>query len=60
VNNHGGKREGAGRPKLAPSDKKNYKTISICGTENEIMEIRQMAEQEKKTVSRFILDKLLK
>lgn len=52
----GGKREGAGRK---PTGKK-YKVFSVCGTEEEIAEIKTRAMQSGKTLSRFVMDAALK
>lgn len=52
----GGRREGAGRK---PTGKK-YKIFSVCGTEEEIEEIKMRASQSGKTLSRFVIDAALK
>lgn len=51
---------GGGRPKKAESEKTVYKTLSIAGSPEEIEQIRRLAESENKTVSRFIIEKILK
>lgn len=51
---------GGGRPKKAESEKKIYKTISIAGSPAEIEQIRKLAIEENKTISRFIIEKILK
>lgn len=52
----GGRRDGAGRK---PTGKK-YKIFSVCGTEEEISEIKMKARQSGKTLSRFVVDAALK
>lgn len=51
---------GGGRPKKSENEKTVYKTISIAGSPEEIKKIRELAESEKKTISRFIIEKILK
>lgn len=51
---------GGGRPKKAESEKTVYKTLSIAGSPEEIEQIREMAQAESKTVSRFVIDTILK
>ena len=51
---------GGGRPKKAESEKTIYKTISIAGNPEEINKIKELAKSENKTVSRFIIEKILK
>lgn len=51
---------GGGRPKKAESEKTVYKTLSIAGSPEEIEEIKEMAKAENKTISRFIIEKILK
>ena len=53
----GGKRAGSGRKPV--ENKKIYKTISISGLPEEIDIVKKMATDSQKTVSRFILDKIL-
>lgn len=50
---------GGGRPKKAESGKTIYKTISVAGSPEEIEQIREMAQAENKTVSRFIIESIL-
>ena len=50
---------GGGRPKKAESEKTIYKTISVAGSFEEIEQIREMAQAENKTVSRFIIESIL-
>lgn len=50
---------GGGRPKKAESEKTIYKTISVAGSPEEIEQIREMAQTENKTVSRFIIESIL-
>lgn len=50
---------GGGRPKKAESEKTIYKTISVAGSPEEIEQIREMAQAENKTVSRFIIESIL-
>lgn len=50
---------GGGRPKKAESEKTIYKTISVAGSPEEIEQIREMAQVENKTVSRFIIESIL-
>lgn len=51
---------GGGRPKKEENEKTIYKTISIAGNPEEIEEIKEMAKAENKTISRFIIEKILK
>lgn len=51
----GGRRVNSGRK---PTGKK-YKTISISGIDFEIDKIKQNAKKNNKTISRFVLDKVL-
>ena len=55
--NKGGKREGAGRP--FAKERKKFVTISVTGTPGEIQEIRQRVSKSGKSISRYILDKIL-
>lgn len=48
--------KGAGRPR----NNKVYKGLTINGTEEELNELRELAKAENKTVSRYVLDKILK
>ena len=54
-NTWGGRRSGSGRKKSG----KKYKTLSMCGTENELNEIKGKAVEAEKTVSRFIIETIL-
>lgn len=56
-NTWGGKRSGSGRKTVA--NKKVFKTISISAIPEEIDIVKKMATDSNKTVSRFILDKIL-
>ena len=56
-NTWGEKRAGSGRKPVA--DKKVFKTISISAIPEEIDIVKKMASDSNKTVSRFILDKIL-
>lgn len=51
---------GGGCPRKAESEKTVYKTMSIAGSPEEIEEIKDMAKAENKTISRFIIEKILK
>lgn len=54
---HGGKREGAGRPKgTTKENKKVYKTFSVSCLENELAQIKINAEKQNKTLSRYLVD----
>lgn len=54
---HGGKREGAGRPKgTTKENKKVYKTFSVSCLENELAQIKSNAEKQNKTLSRYLVD----
>lgn len=54
---HGGKREGAGRPKgTTKENKKVYKTFSVSCLENELALIKSNAEKQNKTLSRYLVD----
>lgn len=57
---HGYGYHGGGRKKLDPADKKVFKTVSISGTPDEIARLKELAAENNKTVSRFILESLLK
>lgn len=54
----GGKKEGAGRPFL-PKGTAITKTISICGSEKEITVLRSKADENNKSVSRYIFEELV-
>lgn len=51
---------GGGRPKKAESEKTVYKTLSIAGSPEEIKQIKKLAKEENKTISRFIIESILK
>lgn len=52
--------KGQGRKTLDPSgNKKQFKTTTICGSNEEIEQLKQLADKENKSLSRFIIDKLL-
>jgi len=47
---------GGGRKPLPEDQKKKYITISVSGQPEEIERLKAKAQEEHKTVSRFILD----
>lgn len=49
---------GGGRPKKGDDAKR--KTISISGTPAEVQQLQELAAKEGKTVSRFIIESLIK
>lgn len=51
---------GGGCLKKAESEKTVYKTMSIAKSPEEIEEIRKLAKKQNKTVSRFIIESVLK
>lgn len=61
----GGKRVGAGRPVgstgsyKAPEEKKDGRIVVVCKVE-EMNKIKEFAQASGKTVSRFIVDEILK
>lgn len=61
----GGKRVGAGRPVgstgsyKSPEEKKDGRIVVVC-TEDEMNQIKELAKASGKTVSRFIVDEILK
>ena len=59
---HGGARAGAGRKKGSTTSNTGYKNgrIVISCLESEEMAIRQKAKEQNKTVSRLIIDSVLK
>ncbi len=59
---HGGARAGAGRKKGSTTNNTGYKNgrIVISCLESEEMAIRQKAKEQNKTVSRLIIDSVLK
>ena len=53
---HGGKREGAGRPKgTTKTEHKKYKNITVSVLEADYEIIKKLAEKENKTISRFLV-----
>ncbi len=62
----GGKRAGAGRPKGAPNKgtelgrKTLFKSTTISGAPSEIDALKELAEKNGKSLSRFIIETLLK
>lgn len=59
---HGGARIGAGRKKGSTTNNTGYKSgrIVISCLESEEMAIKQKAKEQNKTVSRLIIDSVLK
>lgn len=53
-NLHGGRRNGAGRKKTGRN-----KILSICGTEEELKNIKLNAALKGKSISRFVIEKVL-
>lgn len=51
---------GGGRKKMQPEDKKVFKSTTISGTPEEIEHLRELATAAGKSVSRFVLESLLK
>lgn len=49
---------GGGRPRK--DEEARRKTISISGTPTEIESLKELAEKNKKTVSRLVIDTILK
>ena len=49
---------GGGRKPLPEEQKKKYITISLSGQPEEIKRLKARAQEENKTVSRFILDNI--
>ena len=49
---------GGGRKPLPEEQKKKYVTISVSGQPEEIERLKARAQEENKTVSRFILDNI--
>lgn len=56
--NWGGKREGSGRPK--GSGRQAVKTVSIAGTEKELLQLKEQAKQKNKNLSRYVIEELIK
>jgi len=61
----GGYRPGGGRPKGSPNKgtelgrKTIFKSVTISGSPEEVEKIKQLAEASGKSVSRFIIEKIL-
>lgn len=61
----GGKREGAGRPKGAKNKnpaqgrKKIFDSVTISGTPEEVAQLKKLASEKDKSVSRFIIERCL-
>ena len=51
----GGKRAGAGRKPTG----KQYRVMSVTGTQEELDEIRKKAQKAKMSVSRFVIQSIL-
>lgn len=49
---------GGGRKPLPEDQKKKFKTMSISGTPEEIEKLKEIAKQNNKSVSRYILDQI--
>ena len=62
ITQHGGARAGAGRKKGSTTNNTGYKSgrIVISCLESEEMAIKQKAKEQNKTVSRLIIDSVLK
>ena len=58
-NGRGGARKGAGRPKMAEADKVKYERHTIVFKPEDWAEISTLAKNARKTVSRYIVDKIL-
>lgn len=62
----GGYREGGGRPKGSPNKgtelgrKTQFKNLSVSGYPEEIEEIKKLAKESGKSVSKFIIESILK
>lgn len=62
----GGYREGGGRPKGSPNKgtelgrKTQFKTISVSGYPEEIEAIKKLAQESGKSVSKFVIESILK
>lgn len=50
---------GGGRKKMDPAARKQYKTVSISGTPEEIDDLKAKAKEEGLTLSRYVINKLL-
>lgn len=61
----GGYRQGGGRPKGSPNKgtelgrKTIFKSVTISGSPEEVEKIKQLAEASGKSVSRFIIERIL-
>lgn len=55
TNKWGGVRSGAGRKRNG----KVYKNITIAGTDKEVSNIKSQAKENKKSISRFIIEKVV-
>lgn len=54
---HGGKREGAGRPKgTTKENRKTYKTFSVSCLDEDFALIKQQAESCGKTISKYLIE----
>lgn len=58
-NGWGGRREGAGRKRAGDGREVRNRTISICGTTNEIDKLKSLAAEKKLSVSRYVIDSLV-
>lgn len=62
----GGYREGAGRPKGSANNgtvlgrKTPYKNVTVSGSPEEIEELKKLAEASGKSLSRFVIESILK
>lgn len=58
---HGGKREGAGRPKgTTKAEHKKYKNITVSLLPEDYETIKNLAEKENKTISKFLVGLAIK
>jgi len=56
----GGKRKGSGRPIGSTKENKvEYVKTSICVLPEELAKLKQLAKNEGKTLSRFIVDSII-
>lgn len=64
--NWGGKRAGQGRPKGSPNKgtelgrKTIFASVTISGSPEEVAKIKELAKESGKSVSRFIIESILK
>lgn len=64
--NWGGRRSGQGRPKGSPNKgtelgrKTIFKSVTISGSPAEVDELKRLANEAGKSVSRFIIESILK